>query len=335
MKFAKAYLAVTAIAAAAFAASFVDKVVASDALPRMVVVHKQVNTPGIQIIGQGVIKGGKEFGVDASITGPTTLDPAQQLKVVQDLIAQKVDILGIVPLDVNVLGETLKGAMDAGIKVISHEGGSLPYKDWNIDLVVPKAFGEKEMQVLAKAMGEKGEYVVVVGTLTTPEHNKWADYAVAYQKEHYPDMKQATDRMPGGDDVDASQQLTLDVMKAHPAVKGFVVEGSNGPIGIGNALRQLHMQGKVGVVGTCFPSQAKQNLVDHVITECTWWNPIDSGVAMVAVGKQMMDGKPLVDGADIGGLGKAHVDAANHEIQFDKILEVTTDNVDELIKQGL
>src|SRR5882724_189677 len=105
------------------------------------------------------------------------------------------------------------------------------------------------MQRLAKDLNEKGEYAVYVGTLTTPLHNVWADAAVAYQKAHYPNMKQATDRFPGGDEVDVSQ--------AYPNVGGFVIEGSNGPIGAGNALKQLKLQRKVAVVGTCVPGQAR------------------------------------------------------------------------------
>jgi simple sugar transport system substrate-binding protein len=323
------------VAALALIASFTGQSRADDAKPRMVVVHKIAGIPGVQLMADGVVHGGKDYGIDASLTGPATPDPAQQVKLVEDMIAQKVSVIGLVPLDVNVAAGSLKKAQDAGIKVITLEGANQPNKDWNVDMVGPKEFGEKEMQVLAKAMGEKGEYIVFVGTLTTPLHNEWADYAVAYQKAHYPEMKQATDRLPGGDEVDVSQQTTLDAMKAHPHVKGFLVEGSNGPIGVGNALRQLHLGGKAAIVGTCVPSQARALIMDHIITECTWWNPIDSGYAMVAVAKQMLDGKPFVDGADIGGIGAAKVDAANHSIQFDKLLEITTGNVDSLIKQGL
>jgi simple sugar transport system substrate-binding protein len=45
------------------------------------------------------------------------------------------------------------------------------------------------MDELAKAMGEEGEYVCMVGFLTTASHNEWADAAIARQKEKYPNMK--------------------------------------------------------------------------------------------------------------------------------------------------
>jgi simple sugar transport system substrate-binding protein len=38
-------------------------------------------------------------------------------------------------------------------------------------------FGELYMKKLAEYMGEEGEYMVVVGGLTVPLHNAWADFA--------------------------------------------------------------------------------------------------------------------------------------------------------------
>ncbi|MEJ1268450.1 hypothetical protein WDV93_19760 [Pantoea ananatis] len=50
------------------------------------------------------------------------------------------------------------------------------------------------MKALAREMGEKGEYVVLVGTLTTTGHNQWADAAIAYQKRALPEYE--TGRRP-------------------------------------------------------------------------------------------------------------------------------------------
>jgi hypothetical protein len=39
-------------------------------------------------------------------------------------------------------------------------------------------YGEMQMKALAREMGEEGDYVVLVGTLTTPGHNSWAARAL-------------------------------------------------------------------------------------------------------------------------------------------------------------
>lgn len=301
----------------------------------MVVIHKIAGIPWVNMMADGVAQGGQKFGITASLIGPATPDPAQQVKLIEDVIAQKVDVIGLVPLDEKVCAPSLKRAQAAGIKVVTLEGPNQDGRDWNVDLVNSKTFGEIQMQRLAAAMGEKGRYVVYVGTLTTPLHNVWADAAIAYQKAHYPNMTLATDRFPGGDEVDVSQRTTLDVVKAYPDVAGILAEGSNGPIGAGNAIKQLHMEKKIAVVGTCVPSQAQALLKGKIIRECTLWNPTVSGYAMVAVAKLLLDGTPIVADMEIADLGKASVDPANKAIQFDKMLEITTDNVDSLVAAGL
>jgi simple sugar transport system substrate-binding protein len=285
-------------------------------------------------MAQGVTKGGKDFGIDASLIGPTTADPALQAKLIEDVIAQKVDVLGLVPLDANVCAPLLKRAHEAGIKVITLEGSTQDGRDWDVGMVDPIDYGETQMKRLAEGMGGKGEYVIIVGGLTTPLHKIWADAAVAYQEKHFPDMKQATDRFGMGESTDETQKTVLDVLKAHPKVMGFMIEGSPGPIGAGNALRQLR-NSKVTVVGTCTPGQAQGLIHSGYVKECFLWNPVDSGYAMVAVANVMLAGKTLETGMDIPGVGKAVVDAPNKILQLSKMLEVTKANVDSLVAQGL
>ena len=301
----------------------------------MVTVVKIAGIPWFNAVEKGILKGGKEFGVNATMVGPANVDPAQQVKLLDDLIAKKVDVIGLVPLDVKVCEPVLKRAQAAGIKVITHEGPEQEGRDWNIELIDSVKFGEVQMVKLAKEMGEEGEYVTYVGTLTTPLHNKWCDAAIAYQKAHYPKMKLAADRFPGADEIDSSYKTTLDVIKAYPNLKGILGFGSNGPIGAGNAVREKRLQKKIAVVGTVLPSQAKSLIMDDVIREGFLWNPTDAGYAMVAIAKLVLDGKEIKDGIDVPGLGKATVDVANKQIKVDKIMQINKETVDGLIAGGL
>jgi simple sugar transport system substrate-binding protein len=303
--------------------------------PTMVVVVKIAGIPWFNALEKGVKKGGTDFKIDASMVGPANVDPAQQVKLLEDLIAKKVSVIGLVPLDVKVTEPVLKRAQEAGIKVITHEGPEQEGRDWNVELIDSVQFGEVQMQRLAKEMGEKGEYVVYVGTLTTPLHNKWADAAIAYQKEHYPNMKLVADRFPGADEIDTSYKTTLDVIKAYPNLTGILGFGSNGPIGAGNAVREKRLGKKIAIVGTVLPSQAKDLINDGIIREGFLWNPTDAGYAMIAVGRLVLDGKEIKDGVEIPGLGKASVDVPGKLIKVDKIMRINNETVDGLIAGGL
>ena len=301
----------------------------------MVTVVKIAGIPWFNALEKGVKKGGKDFDIDASMVGPANVDPAQQVKLLEDLIAKKVTVIGLVPLDVKVCEPVLKRAQAAGIKVITHEGPEQEGRDWNVELIDSVRFGEVQMQRLAKDMSESGDYVVYVGTLTTPLHNKWADAAIAYQKAHYPKMKLVADRFPGADEIDTAYKTTLDVIKAYPNLKGVLGFGSNGPIGAGNAVREKRLGKKIAVVGTVLPSQAKDLIADGIIREGFLWNPTDAGYAMVAVARLVLDGKPIKDGVDIPGLGKASVDVPGKLIKVDKIMRINNETITGLIAGGL
>jgi len=309
--------------------------IAWGAAATMVTVVKIAGIPWFNAVEKGIKKGAKDFNIDASMVGPANVDPAQQVKLLEDLIAKKVTVIGLVPLDVKVCEPVLKRAQAAGIKVITHEGPEQEGRDWNVELIDSVRFGEVQMQRLAKDMGEKGDYVVYVGTLTTPLHNKWADAAIAYQKAHYPNMKLVADRYPGADEIDSSYKTTLDVIKAYPNLKGILGFGSNGPIGAGNAVREKRLGKKIAVVGTVLPSQAKDLIADGIVREGFLWNPTDAGYAMVAVARLVLDGKEIKDGIEIPGLGKASVDVPGKLIKVDKIMRINNETIAGLIAGGL
>lgn len=326
---------VAAGAGVAAVGDFALPTTAAAANKSMAVVVKIAGIPWFNALNNGLQAASKEYSIEVSMTGPANIDPAQQVKLIEDLIAKKVDAIGIVPLDVKVCEPVLKRAQAAGIKVIAHEGPEQEGRDWDVELVDSTKFGESFMQALAAEMGEEGQYVVYVGTLTTPLHNKWADAAIAYQKAHYPKMKLAADRFPGADEIDTAYRTTLDVIKAYPNLKGILIFGSNGPIAAGNAVKEKKLAKKIAIVGTVLPSQAKDLIMEGVIRQGRMWNPTEAGYLMVAVGKMALDGTKIFDGMEIPGFGKATVDIPGKLIKVDKITTVNRETVDGLIAQGL
>ncbi|MEO8243657.1 MAG: substrate-binding domain-containing protein, partial [bacterium] len=83
------------------------------------VVVKIGGIPWFNAMETGILAKGKELGDDASMIGPTSADPALQVRAIEDLIAQGVNAIGVVPNDANVLEPVLKKAREAGIKVIT------------------------------------------------------------------------------------------------------------------------------------------------------------------------------------------------------------------------
>ena len=222
------------------------------------IVVKIGGIPWFTAMEKGIKEAGKEQNVNAYMIGPTTADPAQQVRAVEDLIAKKVSAIGVVPNDAKALEPVFERAKAAGIPVVTHESPDQVGNVWDIEMIDNKEFGERHMKDLAKYMNEEGEYIVYVGGLTVPLHNAWADAAIAYQKEHYPKMKLVADRYGVAESVDESYKTALDAMLAHPNLKGILTFGSQGPIGAGRAIKERGKTEQVTLVGACSPKQGQE-----------------------------------------------------------------------------
>lgn len=296
----------------------------------IVTVVKISGIPWFNRMEEGVLRAARELGVNAYQVGPSDADPAQQVRIVEDLIAKGVDAILVVPNDATALEPVFRKAQQQGIVVLTHESPDQRGADWDVETIDSKKFAEQNMETLAQAMGGEGEFAIMVGGLTVPLHNYWADVGLEYLAKHYPKMRLVTDRIPSAESVELSYQRTLELLRTYPNLKGIAGFGSLGPIGAAQALQQRRKPGEVAVVGTVIPSQAAPYLQAGYITRGYLWDPADAGYAMVAVAKRMLDGEPIEDGFEVPGLGKASVDPEQRLITFDAILTITAENAAQL-----
>lgn len=292
------------------------------------VVVKITGIPWFNRFDEGVVAAGKALGVDARQYGPTQADPAQQVKIIEDLIARKVAAIAVVPNDAKALEPVFERAREQGIVVVTHESPGQKGAVWDIETIDNKAFAEAIFERLAQGTGGEGKFALFVGSLTVPLHNEWADIGLAYLKEKYPKLELVAERYPVGESLDDSFKTAQDILKAHPDLKGVVGFGSQGPIGFGRALEQQGVEpGKVTVVGTVLPKQATPYIKKGFITEGYLWDPRDAAFAAVTVAKKVLDEQPIESGIEIEGLGKGTVDAETKVIKFDATRTFTADNV--------
>ena len=111
-----------------------------------------------------------------------------------DLINQGIDILCFSPVDPDACESILKEAREKGIIVIGTEASTMENLDFDVEAFNSEGIGAFLMKNLAEQMGEEGEYVTMVGDLTNESNNNWADAAVKYQQEHYPNMTLVADK---------------------------------------------------------------------------------------------------------------------------------------------
>jgi simple sugar transport system substrate-binding protein len=290
-------------------------------------VVKITGIPWFNRMEAGVNRAADELGVNAYQVGPADADPAQQVRIVEDLISKGVDAICVTPNDAKALEPVFNRAREKGIVIITHESPDQKGKDYDLELIDNENFGRHHWDMLAKYMGGSGKYAIFVGSLTVPLHNLWADVGLAYAKTKYPNMQLVTERIPCGEDQELAKQRTLELLQAYPDLAGIVGFGSLGPPGAAQALREKGLTEKVAVVGTVLPGHAAQYLKDGSMDHGILWDPADAGYAMTWVAKQMLEGKTITNGMDVPGMGTVVLDG--EVIKVDAMIDITAANADD------
>ena len=249
---------------------------------------------------EGVKKFGRETGHKCFLLGPAQADAALQVQIVEDVIAQGVDAICVVPFSVEALEPVLRKARSKGIVVVSHEASNQINADAIIEAFDNFTYGAHLMDHLAHYMGGKGQYAVFVGSLTSKSHNEWIDGAIARQKEQYPQMELVTERIEEYDNQNLAYEKTKELIKAYPELRGIQGSASTTAAGAGLAVEEKGLQARLAVVGTGLVSQCRQYLESGSTKLISLWDPADAGYVMNKIAVTLLDGKKPTNGMDLG-----------------------------------
>lgn len=234
--------------------------------------------------------------------GTDQIDATLQAQLVEDLIAQGVDAICVVPVDIQSIDPVLKKAKDAGIVVIAHEGSALTNVDYDIEAFSNAGYGQFIMDNLAEAMGGEGVYTTMVADLTNGSHNEWADAAVAYQKEAYPNMTllEAQPRVESHDNGDTAYNVAKECIKAYPELKGIMGTSSFDAPGVARAIDELGLTDAFFTTGTGMPADNAALLKSGTIKSLTLWDPAVAGQAMISLAVKVLNGETISGTVDLG-----------------------------------
>jgi simple sugar transport system substrate-binding protein len=297
--------------------------------PLFITVVKSTGFNWFKRMEVGVKAFGEEYSVRAVQTGPSKADSAMQLQSLEDAIAQKPAALAVVPLEAAVLEPALKKAREAGIVVVTHEAADMENADYDIEAFDNADYGRHLMDEMAKRMGEKGQYAVFVGSLSQTTHNAWVDAAIEWQKKTYPDMELVGTKNESHDDVAVAYQITKDLLKTYPNLKGIQGSDALDVVGAGQAAEEAGLGGKIAIVGTSIPSYARDLVMAGTVGLITCWDPALAGEAMNKVAMLVKDGTPITDGMDLGIPGYEKITLKGKTIYGSAWLDMDIDNIDE------
>lgn len=291
-----------------------------------------VKVSGIQWFNrmeEGVQRFGADTGYNVYQLGPAQADAAQQVQIIEDMIAQNVDAITVVPFSPEALEPVLRRALDQGIVVISHEASNQENVTYDVEAFNNTDYGANIMDRLAACMGEEGEYAVFVGSLTSQTHNEWVDAAIARQEEMYPNMTLVGSKNETNDDQQTAYARAQELMRAYPDLRGFQGSASTDVAGIGLAVEERGLEDRTCVMGTSLPSIAGQYLETGAVDAIFFWDPADAGYVMNTLAVMVLEGEEVSEGADLGVPGYDSVQLDGKVIYGQAWVEVTSENMAE------
>ena len=267
--------------------------------------------------------------------GTPEIDATLQAQLVQDLIAQDVDAICVVPVDPESLEPVLEQARAAGIVVIAHEGASLVNVDYDIEAFNNAAYGAFIMENLAQAMGGEGVYTTMVAHVTNASHNEWADGGVAYAQENYPNMTllEAEPRVESEDNGDVAYNVAKELFNKYPELKGIMGTSSFDAPGVARAIEELGLTGKVFTSGTGMPADNAELLKSGAVQSLTLWDPALAGQAMIALAEKLLAGEEITTPLDLGVEGYTALqfrEGSETVLEGEGWMVITAENVDSL-----
>ncbi|MGA1753203.1 MAG: substrate-binding domain-containing protein, partial [Pontimonas sp.] len=223
---------------------------------RYVNVVKLIGVGWFDRMDEGIVAFASDTGIDASQTGADDASPEKQVRLVEDLIAQGVDAITVVPNSPESLEGVFQKARDAGIVIVTHEAASQKNTDADIEAFDNTAYGETIMDNLAECMGNEGQYAAFVGQVTAESHMQWVAGALAQAEANYPDVVRVEDPLESKEDADVAYEQTKELLKKYPDLKGIQGSSAVDVVGIGRAVEELGLNDSVCVMGTSIPSLA-------------------------------------------------------------------------------
>jgi ribose transport system substrate-binding protein len=219
---------------------------------RFVIVPKVVH-PWFDLVHDGAndaaayLKKTAGANVKVDYLAPQQANVVEQNQILEQAIATHPDGIAIDFLDAAANKPIVEEAQKAGIKVVAFD--SVPPEGMVFTSIGNDFCSQAQIasERLVELMHGKGTVAIMQGVPTAPNHKiRYECHKQVFAK--YPGIKLVAEGIDN-DDIETGQKQAAAIMQAHPDLGGWVACDAAGPIGIGQAIKEAGMTGKVIEVG--------------------------------------------------------------------------------------
>lgn len=193
-------------------------------------IPKALNNPVFELGRDGALAKAKElteqgpYEVEVLYVGSVASDMAEQARVMEDMIAQNVDAIGVSCNDPDGCMDPINKAVEAGIEVMTWDSDSPDSNRFTYLGVSNYEGGRAAADLLVRAMGAEGKVALltgVPGALNLEERIRGFTDEIT---EKYPDIEIVT-TVACYDDINQGVQVVEETMLAYPDLDGWFFVG--------------------------------------------------------------------------------------------------------------
>jgi rhamnose transport system substrate-binding protein len=322
-------------AAAVLAAPAIITRPARAADKRIALIVKNLGNSYFDACANGAKEAAAELGgIEIIYTASAKPTAEEQIAVIDAQIAQKVDGIIVSANDADALVPVGKKAADRGIKVMSFDSAIAPAgRLVHLSASSTPLIGAKQVQMIAKTLGGKGEVAILSAASTMTNQNSWIEaMKEEWKKPEYAEMPLVA-TVYGDDQDDKSYREMQGLVKSYPNLKGVISPTTIGIRSGAKAIVDGGLVGKVFITGLGLPSEMKDYVLAGACDTFAIWNPVEYGYASTMIMADLLNGKDASEGAKLsmGKKGETTV-GADGEAVMGEPFEFNKSNVEEFAK---
>ncbi len=190
----------------------------------------------------------KKEGVDVEYIwdAPAQADVGEENTKIEAAISRRPDGLCVSTLDPATNGQMLAEAVKANLHVMTfnaYAGPKYPFVGRHNDVEDGYDLGK----YLFQKMGGKGNVAILLGSLTSPEHQGRVQGFKKAIAEN-PNIKLVFEQ-PDNDNLEQAISVTESALQAHPDLNGILCCNASNPIGAARAVKNAGKSGKILIAG--------------------------------------------------------------------------------------
>ncbi len=239
---------------------------------KIAIVPKGLDNPVFALAKLGLEKRAAELGdVDPIFTASSKTDTAGDVRVVEGLVSEKVDAIGISANDPVAYDNTINKAVDSGIKVMCWDSDAPSSKRAVFYGINSQAVGAKMGLAMKRLLGGKGKIVIISGDPAALNLN----LRIKGAKSTLGPNITIVNTLFTKDDIPTAIAATEDAIRAHPDLNGILMVGGWALFSNEGATPLLNQhKGKIKVVSfdplSAVVAYLRDNIVQSVWTQDYW-----------------------------------------------------------------